>query len=253
MANKKSKIIDFNSKKEVDEIEVVDNIQVSESVEATETQEVSEEDEVRQQIQKLNPDQKKVLIAEYNRNNEGVCEIEDTDEPVSEEWIESCKKDFEAVVEEANNIPFVIADKDKAMETAVFVADWNANKNHWHRAYWKGVIKFNEFIEEKIDLLEKGEIETLEFDYPALIFLYQSMMSPQGIGLLEAQEMEAIDEQYNAILDVLGTYVDQLQNYDKKAKLYQERWGLACNGFKMNILIEDIEDFANVDLSQRQG
>ena len=147
----------------------------------------------------------------------------------------------------------MIADKDKAMETAVFVADWNANKNHWHRAYWKGVIKFNEFIEEKIDLLEKGEIETLEFDYPALIFLYQSMMSPQGIGLLEAQEMEAIDEQYNAILDVLGTYVDQLQNYDKKAKLYQERWGLACNGFKMNILIEDIEDFANVDLSQRQG
>ena len=78
-------------------------------------------------------------------------------------------------------------------------------------------------------------------------------MSPQGIGLLEAQEMEAIDEQYNAILDVLGTYVDQLQNYNKKAKLYQERWGLACNGFKMNILIEDIEDFANVDLSQRQG
>lgn len=202
-------------------------------------------------LPKMNDDQKAALINQYNTTNEGVCEITESLDEVDEEYAKQCKEEFEAVVKEANEMKFLIADKDKALETANFLAEWNANKNHWERAYWRGVIKFNEFIEDKIDKLEKKEIEVLEMDYPALIFIHQSMMRPSGVGLLEAQEMAAIDDQYNAILDVIGGYVDKIALYDKKAKLYQERWGLACNGFKMNILISDLEDFAKVNTSQQ--
>ena len=139
---KKTKVIDINTKEAVEEVESTELNQesqghVDESGMGTPTP-----------MPKLDADQRAILISEYNRNNDGVAAIDESVLETTPEYQEECKKDFECVVEEANNMKCVIADAESAVETAVFLADWNANKNHWHRAYWKGVIKFNEFIEE---------------------------------------------------------------------------------------------------------
>ena len=245
---KKTKVIDINTKEAVEEVESTELNQESQG----HVDESGPQGEMGIPMPKLDADQRAILISEYNRNNDGVAAIDESVLETTPEYQEECKKDFERVVEEANNMKFVIADAESAVETAVFLADWNANKNHWHRAYWKGVIKFNEFIEEQIAKLENNEIAELEFDYAALVFFYNCMMNPQGVGLEAALEMEKVDDQYNAILNVIGDYIDKLRLYDIKSKLYQERWGLACNGFKMDILIDKLEDFANVDMTQRQ-
>lgn len=209
------------------------------------------QEEMQKQILKMKPEERKQLIAEYNKNNAGICEIEDIEGLLSEDYVNETKKDFEDVVKEANGLTYTIADKEKALETAKFLKSWNAEKNEWHRAYWKGVIKFDEFITEQIKELEEDKEKSLVFDYNALIFLYQTMMQPSGVGLEAAKAMEAIDDQYNSVLNTIGSYVDKLSLYDKKAKLFQERWGLACNGFKMNVLVKNLEDYANVDLTNR--
>lgn len=249
---KKTKVIDINTKEVVEEVESTELNQEAQGHLEGHVDESGPQGEMGIPMPKLDADQRAILISEYNRNNDGVAAIDESVLETTLEYQEECKKDFERVVEEANNMKFVIADAESAVETAVFLADWNANKNHWHRAYWKGVIKFNEFIEEQIAKLENNEVAELVFDYAALVFCYNCMMNPQGVGLEAALEMEKIDDQYNAILNVIGDYIDKLRLYDIKSKLYQERWGLACNGFKMDILIDKLEDFANVDMTQRQ-
>lgn len=206
---------------------------------------VKTEKEIREAEEK----QRAALIKEYNQNNT-TSQIIDDVVPTQDDIIQY-QKDFEDAYQKLTEKTYCIADKESSLRVAKFLKDWNTNKVQWRKDLWKGVIKFNEVITNIISDLE-NEPKDLIIDYAALSYLYMTMMEPTGVGLESAKEMETIDAEYSAILEAIGTNVDMFEQYRQYIDLLQRRWGFACQGYKLDILINVDENCCSTCTSENK-
>ena len=185
-----------------------------------------------------------------------VMEPEDADD----DFIAQAKKDLEDAVEDQKKKTYNIGDAADgiALKTAEFLKEWNEKFNYWEKGSWRGLIRFNVVISEIIEKLKADDKMNLDIDYQTLIFLYNSMMNPNGIGLESARAMavlENYDEEndapfetespvtYSGILEKVKMHTDGLKATDKKLVILKQRLELAYGGLKMNLKISSIEEF----------
>lgn len=201
----------------------------------------------QKELSELDDDARDVLIHDFNEKNKGVAEL--VAERPDQDFIDQCKKDFEEYQSEYLDMTYDIADKDKALEYAKWLKVWNHDYAVAPSSYWIGVLKFEEVIDKIVEDLEKNPDDKLTFDYGALTYTYNLMMQPLGIGYDYAKWMADNQETYNTILEIVGGHVDVVDLIKKKIGLLQNRWALACSGFKCNLLFENLEDLKNLDTS----
>lgn len=192
----------------------------------------------------LTEDEKKVaervsLINQYNKENEGQSYLDF--EPATEEDMDKAKTDFEAAQKALNTKTFVIADKANAKRVAEFLKNWNEKYAAWEKDQWVGVVKFNNYITDFLDQFAK-EDQDLIVDLGALLYLDTLMMKPFGIGLAAAKEMEAIDDEYNKILEVVDDYKKKADEESQAIRKKQEVWAAACAGFRLHFVTDDSAD-----------
>lgn len=195
---------------------------------------------------------------EFNEKFSKWAEIDPED--ATDDDIAEAKKTFEDEIEKNKNRKYIIAvhDDGLSIKAAKFLKKWNKNFNHWDHAGWRGVIMFDRVIDKHIADIEKDSNLDLEIDYQTLIFLYNSMMHPNGVGLESALliakyenydiEKDALAEEdvpvtYSGILEKVKMYVDTLAAVDKKLNILKQRVDLAYAGLKMNLKISSIEEF----------
>lgn len=195
---------------------------------------------------------------EFNKNFSKWAEIDPVN--ATDEDIEAAKKDFEDCVEENKNKMFTLATHEDglALKTAKFLKEWNALFNTWERGSWRGMIHFDRVITDIISELEADAEKDFQVDYSTLIFLYQSMGEPKGVGVETARKMaefenyneetgkpfeEDIPVTYSGVLEKVQIEVKGLANIDKKLTILKERVNLAYAGLKMNLKISEIEEF----------
>lgn len=203
----------------------------------------------------ISAETRKIVIDEFNKSMSDYAVLRDG--PVSQEFKDQCKKDFEDEMNKVKNMTFEIANKERALDVAHFLQEYNKTIIHWEKMAWKGVIYFDQIIGNKIAELEK-ELAPLVFDYGALTFLYGSMMNPSGYGLESARVMEVLETipegqeddpenavTYSAILEKIGKHIDFLKAEDKKINVLQQRWAIAESGIYMDIRVKELEDYVN--------
>lgn len=183
--------------------------------------------------------------------------IEVFDEDASDEFLQETKKDFQEQVDKYQNQTYKLADAETGLETAEFLKKFNEKCNTWEKGSWRGILMFNKVINQHIAELTLNTDKAFEIDYSTLIFLYNAMANPHGIGLDSARfmaEMENYDEindkpfddkkvTYSTILEAIFGYVRELAVVDKMLKLYQERINIAAAGIKFNFKITELEEF----------
>lgn len=215
-------------------------------------------EEDKQQLNSLSKEQRETLIKDFNKKNKGIAEI--VDEKPDQDFIDQTKKDFEDYQDEYLHLSYKIADSKNALKYAEWLLDWNENHAVAPQNYWVGVIHFDDVIRGQIDDLKSGhhtdpktkkvtDVTELIFDYGELTYVYNLMMAPIGVGLKYAKWMLDNQEIYNNILNKLGEHIDMVDLIRKKIGLLQSRWALACQGFKVNLLITKLEDLKNFDMS----
>lgn len=184
--------------------------------------------------------------------------IEVYDEDADDAFYEEAKKEFETKTAEYQNKLYHLADADKALKYAEFLKEYNEHFNYWDRTSWRGIIQFNKVISKHIDELKADGSKGLDIDYSTLVFLYNSMKIPFGVGIESARIMakyenydEANDKPFDEISPVTysGVYeqivriCNELAAADKMLKLYRERVQMAAGGIKTNFKITEIEEF----------
>ena len=195
---------------------------------------------------------------EFNKKFSKWAEIDPVD--ATDDDITAAKKDFEDCVDENKNKMYLIASHDDglALKTAEFLKTWNSEFNTWENGSWRGVIHFDRVISRIVSELIEDPNKDFEIDYSTLIFLYQSMGTPKGTGIVSARRMaefenyneetgkvfeENIPVTYSGILEKIQIAVKGLANIDKKLTILKERVNLAYAGLKMNLKISEIEEF----------
>lgn len=178
------------------------------------------------------------------------------DEEATKEDVEAAKKEFDEEVAKYSNKSFVIVEKD-ALQYAELLKKWNATLNTWEKGTWKGMIMFDKVISELIEKYKADETLPLEIDYATLMYLYQTMSNPAGVGLESARamaEFEGFDPvtaekkeenfiTYSHVLQNILEHIRQLVNVDKKLKLMRERINIAAAGIKFDWKITELEEF----------
>ena len=165
--------------------------------------------------------------------------IEVFDEDASDEFLQETKKDFQDEI---------FSEEQLFPKPGDFLSLNNINKEKM----------FNKVITQHIADLTMNTDKAFEIDYATLIFLYNAMANPHGIGLESARQMaemenydevndKAFDEDtpvtYSGILEKIFAYVRELAVVDKMLKLYQERINIAAAGIKFNFKITELEEF----------
>lgn len=195
---------------------------------------------------------------EFNKKFSKWAEIDPED--ATDDDIAAVKKDFEDCVEENKNKTYLIATHEDglALKTAEFLQNWNKEFNTWENGAWRGLIQFDRVITKIIDELKADTDKDFEIDYSTLIFLYQSMGTPKGSGIVSARKMaefenyneetgkvfeENIPVTYSGVLEKIQLAVKGLSNIDKKLTILKERVNLAYAGLKMNLKISELEEF----------
>ena len=195
---------------------------------------------------------------EFNKKFSKWAEIDPED--ATDDDIAAVKKDFEDCVEENKNKTYLIATHEDglALKTAEFLQNWNKEFNTWENGAWRGLIQFDRVITKIIDELKADTNKDFEIDYSTLIFLYQSMGTPKGSGIVSARKMaefenyneetgkvfeENIPVTYSGVLEKIQLAVKGLSNIDKKLTILKERVNLAYAGLKMNLKISELEEF----------
>lgn len=195
---------------------------------------------------------------EFNKKFSKWAEIDPVD--ATDDDIAAVKKDFEDCVEENKNKTYLIATHEDglALKTAEFLQNWNKEFNTWENGAWRGIIQFDRVITKIIDELKTDTNKDFEIDYSTLIFLYQSMGTPKGSGIVSARKMaefenyneetgkvfeENIPVTYSGVLEKIQLAVKGLSNIDKKLTILKERVNLAYAGLKMNLKISELEEF----------
>ena len=195
---------------------------------------------IKEDVNKIHENEKaqrEKLINEYNRVNT-LSQIDEDIIPTDED-VKQYQKEFE---DEYNNLTtktYCIADAESALRVAKFLQKWNREKVRWHKDLWKGVLKFDEEISKLIEKVETDpDPNGLIIDYPALTYLYMVMMEPAGVGIESAKEMQYIDNEYSTILETIGHHIDTFNVNKQYIDLLQQKWAFACQGYKLNILID---------------
>ena len=185
---------------------------------------------------------RKDIIESFNEAFKDIAVMKE--EESTPEFKEQAKADYDAAVKEFQDAVYEIYTGDRVIEVAQFLQEWNKKYNHWQRQAWKGVIAFDDIITKKIeDLQANPENKSLIFEYAPMMFIYGSMMAPQGTGLEEARLMEVFETDpnggedesshvtYSNILEWIGRKVDGLKAVQNKIQSLQERWTMAETGF----------------------
>ena len=179
------------------------------------------------------------------------------DEEATTEDINKAKAEFDEEVAKYANKTYVIAEKD-ALAFAELLKKWNATLNHWEKGTWKGMLMFDKVISEAIEKYKADATLPFEVDYATLMYLYQTMSNPAGVGLesaramaeLEGFDIEKVEKKddenfitYSHILQNVLEIIRQLANIDKKLKLMRERINIATAGIKFDFKITELEEF----------
>ena len=179
------------------------------------------------------------------------------DEEATTEDVNKAKAEFDEEVAKYANKTYVIAEKD-ALAFAELLKKWNATLNHWEKGTWKGMLMFDKVISEAIEKYKADATLPFEVDYATLMYLYQTMSNPAGIGLesarsmaeLEGFDLEKVEKKddgnfitYSHILQNVLEIIRQLANIDKKLKLMRERINIATAGIKFDFKITELEEF----------
>ena len=179
------------------------------------------------------------------------------DEEATKEDVDKAKAEFDEEVAKYANKTYVIAETD-ALAFAELLKKWNATMNHWEKGTWKGMLMFDKVISEAIEKYKADAILPFEVDYATLMYLYQTMSNPAGIGLesaramaeLEGFDLEKVEKKddenfitYSHILQNVLEIIRQLANIDKKLKLMRERINIATAGIKFDFKITELEEF----------
>ena len=179
------------------------------------------------------------------------------DEEATKEDIDKAKAEFDEEVAKYANKTYVIAEKD-ALAFAELLKKWNATMNHWEKGTWKGMLMFDKVISEAIEKYKVDATLPFEVDYATLMYLYQTMSNPAGVGIesaramaeLEGFDLEKIEKKddenfitYSHILQNVLEIIRQLANIDKKLKLMRERINIATAGIKFDFKITELEEF----------
>ena len=179
------------------------------------------------------------------------------DEEATKEDVDKAKAEFDEEVAKYANKTYVIAEKD-ALAFAELLKKWNATMNHWEKGTWKGMLMFDKVISEAIEKYKADATLPFEVDYATLMYLYQTMSNPAGVGLesaramaeLEGFDIEKVEKKddenfvtYSHILQNVLEIIRQLANIDKKLKLMRERINIATAGIKFDFKITELEEF----------
>ena len=179
------------------------------------------------------------------------------DEEATKEDVDKAKAEFDEEVAKYANKTYVIAEKD-ALAFAELLKKWNATLNHWEKGTWKGMLMFDKVISEAIEKYKADATLPFEVDYATLMYLYQTMSNPAGVGLesaramaeLEGFDLEKVEKKddenfvtYSHILQNILEIIHQLANIDKKLKLMRERINIATAGIKFDFKITELEEF----------
>ena len=179
------------------------------------------------------------------------------DEEATKEDVDKAKAEFDEEVAKYANKTYVIAEKD-ALAFAELLKKWNATMNHWEKGTWKGMLMFDKVISEAIEKYKANATLPFEVDYATLMYLYQPMTNPAGVGLesaramaeLEGFDIEKVEKKddenfitYSHILQNVLEIIRQLANIDKKLKLMRERINIATAGIKFDFKITELEEF----------
>ena len=179
------------------------------------------------------------------------------DEEATKEDVDKAKAEFDEEVAKYANKTYVIAEKD-ALAFAELLKKWNATMNHWEKGTWKGMLMFDKVISEAIEKYKADATLPFEVDYATLMYLYQTMSNPAGVGIesaramaeLEGFDIEKVEKKddenfitYSHILQNVLEIIRQLANIDKKLKLMHERINIATAGIKFDFKITELEEF----------
>ena len=179
------------------------------------------------------------------------------DEEATTEDVNNAKAEFDEEVAKYANKTYVIAEKD-ALAFAELLKKWNATLNHWEKGTWKGMLMFDKVISEAIEKYKADSTLPFEVDYATLMYLYQTMSNPVGVGIesaramaeLEGFDLEKVEKKddenfitYSHILQNVLEIIRQLANIDKKLKLMRERINIATAGIKFDFKITELEEF----------
>lgn len=179
------------------------------------------------------------------------------DEEATKEDVDKAKAEFDEEVAKYANKTYVIAEKD-ALAFAELLKKWNTTMNHWEKGTWKGMLMFDKVISEAIEKYKADATLPFEVDYATLMYLYQTMSNPAGVGLesaramaeLEGFDLEKVEKKddenfvtYSHILQNILEIIRQLANIDKKLKLMRERINIATAGIKFDFKITELEEF----------
>lgn len=179
------------------------------------------------------------------------------DEEATKDDVDKAKAEFDEEVAKYANKTYVIAEKD-ALAFAELLKKWNTTMNHWEKGTWKGMLMFDKVISEAIEKYKADATLPFEVDYATLMYLYQTMSNPAGVGLesaramaeLEGFDLEKVEKKddenfitYSHILQNVLEIIRQLANIDKKLKLMRERINIATAGIKFDFKITELEEF----------
>ena len=179
------------------------------------------------------------------------------DEEATKDDVDKAKAEFDEEVAKYANKTYVIAEKD-ALAFAELLKKWNATMNHWEKGTWKGMLMFDKVISEAIEKYKVDATLPFEVDYATLMYLYQTMSNPAGVGIesaramaeLEGFDIEKVEKKddenfitYSHILQNVLEIIRQLANIDKKLKLMRERINIATAGIKFDFKITELEEF----------
>lgn len=192
--------------------------------------------------------QRRNMIKEYNKNNTSTQILM---RKVRQEDIDSLEDELRNIQTRRAEMTYVIADSNNSRRVAEFLRNWNATKFIWSKDMWKGVIKFDEYIANWQN--NANDDTDLVFDFAALSYSYNMLMSPGGVGLSDAQYMNEHSDEYDAILNTIGEYVDEFKLENDKFKMLQDCLSARYQGFMMvladenTVVDEDVDDAAVVD------
>lgn len=161
-------------------------------------------------------------------------------EPKQEE-IEAMKNRLLKIKQDRNSMTYLIADAANAHRVVDFLIDYNTNKVFWGKDMWKGIIEFDKILKTWKELnADKTDVE-FRLDFAAMFYCYTVMNNPAGAGLESALYMESIENEFNAIVDVLNGYVDDFNKEQEVFKKLNDVYETMLQGY-MIVLNDDNAD-----------
>lgn len=165
-------------------------------------------------------------------------------EPKQEE-IEALRDRMQKIKDDRNARTYLIADAANAHRVVDFLEDFNTNKVFWGKDMWKGIVEFDKILKTwQEENKDKNDVE-FSLDFAAMFYCYTVMNNPAGAGLESAKYMASIEDEFNAILNVLNEYVDDFNKEQEKFKLLNDVYETMLQGYM--VILNDDEELSKVE------